>query len=284
MTPPPASGSAAPLHHQLGLVSAAIALEAGRMAAAEAHLARSTVRTKATPTDLVTAVDTATEALVVDRLQTNRPHDGLAGEEGARRTGTSGVTWHIDPIDGTTNLVYGVGGFAVSIAAEIDGEMVAAAVYDPTGDRLFRAVRDGGAWANDVPISCRTTDRLDTALVATGFAYDAEVRRSQAETLVEVLPRVRDIRRLGSAALDLCLVAAGVFDAYFERSLNLWDFAAGWLIATEAGAVVTDLHDGPPSSDYLVAAAPGVYGPLIELLRDPGRGCHDAGSGSEPAG
>ncbi|MFV0523965.1 MAG: inositol monophosphatase family protein [Acidimicrobiales bacterium] len=268
MTSPPGRRNVNPLHRRLGLVAAAVAVEAGRRAAAESHLARASARTKATPTDLVTAVDTATEALVVDRLRANRPDDGLAGEEGARRVGTSGVTWHIDPIDGTTNLVYGVGGFAVSIAAEIDSEMVAAAVYDPTGDRLFRATRGGGAWADATRLACRSTDRLDTALVATGFAYDAEVRRRQAETLVEVLPRVRDIRRLGSAALDLCLVAAGVFDAYYERDLNLWDFAAGWLIATEAGAVVTGLDEGPPSSHYLVAAAPGIHGPLIELLRD----------------
>ncbi len=231
---------------------------------------RAEVSTKTTGTDMVTEMDRASEALIADRLLGMRPHDGILGEEGADVTGTSGVRWVVDPLDGTTNYLYGFPGFNVSIAAEVDGEAAVGVVYDVVRDELFSAVRGGGATREGQPIRASSATDLPHALVGTGFSYEPEQRRRQAEVLVHVLPRVRDIRRQGAAALDLCSVACGRLDAYYERGLAVWDLAAGGLIAREAGAQVTDLDGGPPTAGSVVAAAPGIAAALRDLLATTG--------------
>jgi myo-inositol-1(or 4)-monophosphatase len=226
--------------------------------------------TKTSATDLVTEVDHAAEALIVERLAAARPDDGVNGEEGASHPGTSGIVWHIDPIDGTTNFVYGLPGFAVSLAAELRGQVIAGAVVDAVRDEAFGATLGGGATCNGVPIACSEADDLSRALVATGFSYLAERRARQAAVLTQVLPQVRDIRRLGAAATDLCAVACGRVDAFYEKGLHPWDFAAGALIASEAGASVGNLDGGPASTGFTLAAAPSLFGSLRSLLRDAG--------------
>ena len=224
------------------------------------------IGTKTSGTDMVTEMDRASEALIEDLLLGARPDDGILGEEGASRSGTSGVRWVVDPLDGTTNYLYGFPGFNVSIAAELDGEVVAGAVYDVVRDELFSAHLAGGATRDGEPIAPSPAVDLAQALVGTGFSYDAERRQRQAEVLVTVLPKVRDIRRQGAAAVDLCSVACGRLDAFYERGLERWDLAAGGLVATEAGAVVTDLHGHPARADAVLAAAPGIAFALLDLL------------------
>lgn len=227
---------------------------------------RTDVQTKSTSTDMVSEMDRAAEALLVEHLLGPRPDDGMIGEEGTDRPGTSGVRWIVDPLDGTTNYLYGLTGFGVSIAAAVDGTVVAGVVLDVVRDELFSAILGGGATRNGWPIRVSDAQTLATALVATGFSYDPAVREEQALVLHHVLPRVRDIRRFGAAAVDLCAVACGRVDAYFERGLAEWDLAAGGLIAAEAGAVVTDLRGGPVVPGSVLAAAPGVATGLRALL------------------
>ena len=230
------------------------------------HRERVEVDTKSTGTDMVTEMDRAAERLIVDALASARPDDGLLGEEGADREGTSGVRWVIDPLDGTTNYLYHHPGFSVSIAAEREGRAVAGVVVDvPTGD-VFRAVRNGGATRNGQPIAVSTETNLGQALVATGFGYQPDQRRHQGAVLAALIDRIRDIRRMGSAALDLCSVACGRVDAYYELSLAPWDFAAGALIATEAGAEVMDLTGVFPTASPLLAAPPALAEQLRQLL------------------
>jgi len=243
------------------------------------------VATKSSPTDVVTEADRAAEALIRDLIGAARPGDRILGEEGGETGGAGGqggmssVRWIVDPLDGTVNYLYGLPDWAVSIAAEADGTVVAGAVFVPRRDELFSAALGGGAWLSrgaldprgeDAPqpvrLACNTGVRLDRALVATGFGYEAGRRLIQGEVLAGVLPRVRDIRRGGSAAVDLCSVASGSVDAYYERGVNLWDIAAGSLIAAEAGAQVTGLYGRPASSAMTVAAAPPLLGELRDLL------------------
>jgi myo-inositol-1(or 4)-monophosphatase len=228
--------------------------------------ARSLVETKTSATDMVTDMDRAAERHIVATIHTRRTDDAIVGEEGTAEPGSTRVEWIIDPIDGTTNYLYGYPGFAVSIAAAVDGEVVAGVVVDPLNRDVFTATRDGGAHRNDRPIRVSDQSELAHALVATGFSYDAERRRLQAGVLVHVLPAVRDIRRMGAAAVDLCSVACGRVDAFYEKGLAPWDFAAGALVAREAGARVGDLDGGPASTQFTLAAAPEVFGPLEALL------------------
>ena len=229
---------------------------------------RTSVQTKSTRTDMVSEMDRASERLIVRELLTARPGDGIVGEEGSARTGTSGLRWVVDPLDGTTNYLYGFPGWSVSIAAEDGAGVVAGVVVDPVHRELFSATRGGGAWRNGEPIACSAQSVLAETLVGTGFNYEAERRRRQAEVLVELLPRVRDVRRMGAASVDLCSVACGRLDAYYERGLSWWDVAAGSLIAAESGAVVSSLADGGPvTGDSVMASAPGVAASLSELLR-----------------
>jgi myo-inositol-1(or 4)-monophosphatase len=225
------------------------------------------VETKSSSTDVVTAKDKATERLIVGRLREARPGDAVLGEEGgAQGRAASGVRWLVDPIDGTVNYLYGIPQYAVSLAAEVDGEIVAGVVFDPAKDELYAATRGGGASCNGRRIACSDAAQLATALVATGFSYDADRRARQAALLGRLLPTVRDIRRMGAASLDLCAVACGRVDGYYEKALNPWDVAAGGLIATEAGARVGTLDGSRPTGDFLMAAAPGVYDALHDLL------------------
>ncbi|MET9023606.1 inositol monophosphatase family protein [Actinopolymorpha sp. NPDC004070] len=228
--------------------------------------------TKSTPTDIVTAMDTASEALIRDRLRAARPDDTILGEEGGSVPGESGVRWLVDPLDGTVNYLYGLPAYAVSIAAEVAGEVVAGAVFCPPAEELWTAVRGAGAWLNDDPVRTNSVPELGRALVGTGFWYDSGLRARQAELLRHVLPRVRDVRRIGSAALDLCSVACGRLDAYYETGLHPWDWSAGLLVAREAGARVGGLPGEPASRRLAIAAAPGVFDELRSLVVAHGSG------------
>jgi myo-inositol-1(or 4)-monophosphatase len=244
------------------------------------------VGTKSTVTDLVTEADRAVERLIVEQIRQRRPRDEFLGEEygsvggadhhgpdhgGDRAPGDAGtgVRWVVDPIDGTVNFVYGLPVYAVSIAAQIDGHSVAGVVVNAATGEEWTASRGGGAWRDGRRLSgggSRPATELGQALVATGFAYDAAARARQAAVVAGVLPRVRDIRRFGAASVDLCYVAEGRFDAFFERGLNPWDHAAAGLVAVEAGLVVTGLRGAPPGVDMVLAAPPALYGPLHDLL------------------
>jgi len=246
---------------------ARLAREAGDMVANGRRTGDLGVRTKSTATDMVTRWDSASESLIVDALRAARPRDGIVGEEGARVDGTSGIDWYVDPIDGTTNFLYGLGGYAVSIAAADSTGPVAGAVFVPASRELFTAARGRGAFLGSTPITCSTSTTLDTALVATGFSYDSDHRRVQGSRVGAMLPHVRDIRRLGAAAIDLCHVACGRVDAYFEEHLQAWDLAAGLLIATEAGARASDFAGGAVKPSETVVCAPGIHTALLEHLQ-----------------
>ncbi len=204
---------------------------------------RSSIETKSTSTDVVTDMDRRSEALVVERLLAARPDDGLQGEEGADRAGTSGVRWVIDPLDGTTNYLYRLPGFGVSIAAQVEigggWRTVAGAIVDVVHGESYEASLGGGATCNGIEISVSGATDLSRALVATGFSYEAERRRRQAVVLAEVLPAVRDIRRMGAAAVDLCSVACGRVDAFYEKGLAPWDHAATSSAASRVAATPT---------------------------------------------
>lgn len=243
-----------------------LALAAGTAAAAVVRermaSARATARTKSTATDMVTEVDHAVEALLRDHLLGARPGDGFLGEESGESAGSSGLRWVVDPIDGTTNFLYGHPGCNVSIAAEDEHGTVVAVVVDVLPADTFAAARGCGATRNGRPIACRPATDVADALCATGFAYDPARRRAQAEVVARVIPHIRDIRRMGAAAVDLCSVACGRVDAYWERGLGPWDLAAGTLIAREAGAAVTDEAE----VGFTLAAPRGIFDALRELL------------------
>jgi myo-inositol-1(or 4)-monophosphatase len=224
------------------------------------------VHTKSSATDMVTEFDRQSERLIVDGLLARRPHDGIVGEEGAHRTGTSGVDWLVDPIDGTTNYLYGIPTYAVSIAARDGDGLLAGVVHMPVLGETFHASRGGGAFLDGEPIHCSSQADLAAALVATGFSYDPARRVEQGRVLQHVIGLVRDIRRIGSAAADLCYVACGRVDAYYERGLSAWDLAAGELIATEAGAVVSAFDGEPTRPGEAVATNPGLHLELLRLL------------------
>ncbi|MQA73105.1 MAG: inositol monophosphatase [Solirubrobacterales bacterium] len=253
----------------LGLAQS-LAADAAALLAERLDEPRSEVRTKSSPTDMVSEVDHASERLIVDGIRRARPDDGILSEEGASAEGSTGLRWVIDPLDGTTDFLYGHPGFAVSIAVEREGRTVVGVVHDPVHEEVFTAIRGGGAARNGASIAPSGATELASALVATGFAYEPERRRAQARALTEILPRVRDIRRMGAAAVDLCSVACGRVDAYFERGLNHWDLAAGALIAEEAGALVARLEPNPAAPDGIVAATPAVLEPLRALLAEAG--------------
>ncbi|HEY3995523.1 MAG TPA: inositol monophosphatase family protein [Mycobacterium sp.] len=233
------------------------------------------VRSKSTPTDPVTVVDTETERLLRDRLAELRPGDPILGEEGGgpanpSATPADAVTWVLDPIDGTVNFVYGIPAYAVSVGAQIDGVSVAGAVADVVGGRVYSAATGLGAHVIDEhgssPLRCATVDDLSMALLGTGFGYSRQRRATQAALLARILPVVRDVRRIGSAALDLCMVAAGRMDAFYEHGLQVWDRAAGALIAAEAGARVLLPAPDVNGAGLVVAAAPGVADELLAVL------------------
>jgi myo-inositol-1(or 4)-monophosphatase len=223
---------------------------------------RADVRTKSSATDMVSEVDREAEARITGILTERRPGDGLLGEEGAFQAGTTGVRWLVDPLDGTTNYLFGVPSYSVSIGAELDGIGVVGVVVDPSRAETWSAAKGRGAHLNGKAIGLSgESPSLAQALIATGFSYLPDRRAWQARRLAGVLPFVRDIRRFGSAALDLCWVAGGRVNGYYEWGLQPWDLAAGAVIATEAGATVDSLPD-----DTVVCAPPGLLGPLWALL------------------
>ena len=226
-----------PPYDDLLALACEVAEEAARLVADRRRRGVRVAGTKSSQVDIVTEVDRAAEALIRDRLLADRPGDGFLGEEGGESDGsTTGVTWVVDPIDGTVNFLYGIPQYAVSIAARVDDVVVAGVVLNVgTGER-FTATSGGGSFRDGERLRVRDTVPLAERLVLTGFSYVAEVRARQAEAVSRLLPRVRDIRRFGSAALDLCAVAAGRADGYVEEGVNPWDVAAGGLVATEAGA------------------------------------------------
>ncbi|MDH3706773.1 MAG: inositol monophosphatase [Acidimicrobiia bacterium] len=224
------------------------------------------VNTKSSGTDMVTEMDRWSETQIHTAIVAARPDDGFLGEEGGRRPGTSDVLWIVDPIDGTTNYLYDVPGFSISIAAEVAGRMAVGVVADPVRREVFSAVAGRGAHRNGAPIGANTTDELATSLVGTGFAYQAERRVEQAHALRHVIGEVRDIRRMGGAALDLCSVACGRLDAFYERGLAPWDVAAGGVIATEAGAVLLGEGQIPGVDDLTICAGPCIAEDLTRLL------------------
>ncbi len=260
-----------------------IAREAGVIQVSRLHLEQ-VVDSKSTPTDAVTEVDRACEELIVRRILAVRPDDSILGEEGASRQGTSAVRWVIDPLDGTVNYVYRRGAFAVSIGIEVAGVPSVGVVHDPSLDETFSAIRSAragadlpeevreqareasGAWLNGQRIRVNEVTDLGRSLVGTGFGYDPEVRRLQGAMLAQIIPEVRDIRRAGSAALDLCAVACGRLDAYFERGLQAWDSAAAALIVEEAGGIAERLDVPEVPKGTWVAAGPGVFSALRALV------------------
>lgn len=224
------------------------------------------IEAKSTATDLVTAVDKASEQHIVRALRAARPEDGVLGEEGAAADGRSGIRWVIDPIDGTVNFVLGLPFHAVSIAAQRDGQTVAGAVHDVSSGDTYVAALGLGAFLNGRGLRGPRPVPLSEAVLGTGFAYDAARRGRQGAVLAAVLPRVANIRRFGSAALDLCLVADGRLGAYYEYGISEWDVAAGLLIATESGAIASGLRGRPAAPPFVAAAGPMAAPELFELL------------------
>jgi myo-inositol-1(or 4)-monophosphatase len=224
------------------------------------------VRSKSTPTDLVSDADLAAESAIRSILAERRPGDSILAEEGGESDGGE-IRWVVDPLDGTINYLFGIPAYAVSVACEDAAGTVAGVVLDPSRDERFEATRSGAATLNDEAFSAPSrADGLAVAMVATGFGYDAKVRARQAEVVMRVLPRVRDIRRVGAAALDLCWCACGRFDAYYERGLNPWDVAAGGLIARRAGLEVRDLPATADEPAGTVAAPASLIDELVALI------------------
>jgi myo-inositol-1(or 4)-monophosphatase len=257
-------------------LATSIALEAGELAARRRREGVEVAATKSTVVDVVTEADREVELLIRGRIADARPGDGILGEEGGGQTGRSGLTWVVDPIDGTTNYLYGIPHYAVSIAV-VEGEPdtqtwadAVGVVHSPASGELYAAAKGGGATlvSTGSTTELRVADAvpLAQALVGTGFAYASEMRGVQGAIATRLLPLIRDIRRLGTASLDLGYVAAGRLNAYYERTLSPWDHAAGAIIAREAGAVVKGLGDAAPSRDFIIAGHPRVVAELEELL------------------
>jgi myo-inositol-1(or 4)-monophosphatase len=272
--PPPAGHD--PLLAELAEVALACAGAAGAVLRRGLDETPAVVDTKSSSTDMVSDVDRAAEAAVARVLAERRPYDGVLGEEGTARPGTTGIRWVVDPLDGTTNFLFGVPQFAVSLAAEVEGTTRVGVVLDPSREETWAAVEGWGARRNGR--LCRVaSDRstLATALIATGFGYQSARREWQGAVVAHLLPRVRDIRRFGAASLDLCWTGGGRYDAYYEWGLNPWDLAAGALVCQEAGGRVEAFP-----GRLIVASTPELFGPLCELLTE--AGATDIPAGPEP--
>lgn len=254
-------------------------LRRARSAAAQAcallmdRPARLEVEAKSTPTDAVTQMDKRSEALLVELLLDGR-NDSIFGEEGSRRDGDSGYTWVIDPIDGTVNYLYDLPGWSVSIGLQYDGEPLLGVVAVPTYGMSFIGVRGHGSYSEQFEqlhrLQPSSVTELGLALTATGFSYSAKTRAFQSEILRTLLPELRDIRRFGSAAVDICFVAAGKLDAFYEKDLNPWDYAAAQVIAAEAGVVLAGIDGRAPNRDLTIAANPTLFGLLHDRLKELG--------------
>jgi myo-inositol-1(or 4)-monophosphatase len=259
---------------ELVRIAVTVATEAAELVRTARSHAVTQVDTKSSETDVVTAADRASEQLVRDRLAQLRPGEPVLGEEEGGATSLDGLVWVVDPIDGTVNYLYGLPFYAVSIAAQLDGVSVAGAVVEPVSGRVWTAARGGGAFLDGQPLRAAATTRLELSLLGTGFSYDQSRRLRQADAVNRMLGRVRDIRRCGAASLDLCAVAAGWEDAYVEHGLHRWDWAAGGLIAEEAGAVVRfpGSDDDGLGEEATFAAAPGIADQLRAALVEAGFG------------
>lgn len=253
---------------ELRTIAEQLARTAGDMALAGRKSGDVTATTKSSPTDMVTQYDKASEDMITAGLREMRPDDGIVGEEGASRDGTSGITWHIDPIDGTSNFYFDIPMWAVSIGAVDESGPIAGAVYVPALGDMFTAARGEGATLNGERIAVRENTLLSDALVCTGFSYHVSEREVHAQRVATMVGQIRDIRRFGAAAIDLCFVACGRLDAYFEEHLNSWDLIAGQVIATEAGAVVTNFSGDTVTPQQVLASQPGVQKALIQLIAD----------------
>ncbi|MFM7491327.1 MAG: inositol monophosphatase family protein [Actinomycetota bacterium] len=218
--------------------------------------------------DFATQMDHESEKLIVAEILSARPDDGLIGEEGANRPSTSGITWVIDPIDGTVNYLYDIPGWCISIGAKDQDGALVGVVFSPATNSLWKASRSNGAYLNDVKISCNDPVALNRALVGSGFAYDIEKRKIQASLIERLLPEIRDLRRLGACAVDICHVASGSLDAYFEAGVNEWDYAAAGLIATESGAVISiDKGIWNGEKNMVIVAGPSLHQALSGQIR-----------------
>lgn len=258
------------LETELLALATEIAREAGALAQRRRAEGVAIAATKSAVADIVTEADREVEALIRARLAHARPNDGFFGEESAATRGTTGITWVVDPIDGTVNYAYGIPAYAVSIAA-VTGEpdpqswtALAAAVYAPATDELFRASRGGGAWLGDQRLAVNVEPTAAGALLATGFGYDPTTHAVDLARVARVMPLARDIRRIGAASLDLAYVAAGRLDGYFERGLQPWDHAGGALLVVEAGGVVGGGPGGRPGREMTVACGPGLFDRLLD--------------------
>ena len=256
---------------ELRALAVSVAQEAGGVLADRAGQVE-VAATKSSPTDVVTEMDRRSEELIRSRILAARPADAILGEEGGLigNADDAPVLWVIDPLDGTVNYLYGLHDWAVSVAAEVSGEIVAGAVYVPVRGELFSAVKGGGAVLasadGESKLHCNTGVPLERALIGTGFGYLAGRRKVQGEVVAAMLPQVRDIRRIGVASVDLCAVAAGRLDGFYERGLNYWDWAAGALVAAESGAAAGGLDGRPVSQSLTVVAGPDLFGPLTAAL------------------
>jgi myo-inositol-1(or 4)-monophosphatase len=255
-----------------------LALEAGRRAGVLLRDGRpedlGVAATKSSPVDVVTEMDLASEKLITELITARRPADGLLGEEGASSPGTSGIRWVIDPLDGTVNYLYGLPAWSVSIAAQWQGRTVVGVVEAPPRGETVHAVAGRGAYVNGRRAWCRPSPPLERALIGTGFGYLRERREHQAEVVRQLIPQVRDIRRAGSAAIDLSDVGIGRMDGFYERGLNPWDYAAGALVASEGGALVGGRPGEDLSSELTVAAVPEVF-PVLQATLDGLGAWHD---------
>lgn len=249
---------------QLRATAVAVAQQVGDLIVRMRAQGAGQVHTKTSATDVVTAADTEAERLARRLLAQWRPGEPVLGEEeGATGSPTQGLCWVVDPIDGTVNYLYGLPWYAVSVAVQRDGQSLAAAVGQPAAGRLWSAAQGCGADCDGIPVRASTATQLELSLIGTGFSYRSERRARQAAMVACMLPKIRDLRRAGSAALDLCSVASGWLDGFAEHGLHRWDWAAGALIAAEAGAVVRLPRHG---SDLVLAAAPGIVNALAELV------------------
>lgn len=224
------------------------------------------VGTKLTDTDMVTKFDREAEAMIISGLRAARPDDSIVGEEGGGHRGTSGLEWHVDPIDGTTSFMYGLPTWCVSIGVRDVAGAVAGAVFMPDLDEMFSAERGAGATLNDSPIRCSSLTDVSKALVATGFSYTPSHRTVQSRRISEFIHQIRDVRRMGATAVDICFVACGRLDGYFEENLHSWDVLAAELIAREAGARSGDFSGGELRAEEVLVSGPGVFHALSELL------------------
>ncbi|MEY4102733.1 MAG: hypothetical protein RIR88_867 [Actinomycetota bacterium] len=254
-------------------IARTVALEAGELIMRRRHEGVEVADRKSSSVDVVTFADRESEAFIQSRIAELRPQDGFFGEEGTDSTSQSGLTWIVDPIDGTVNYLYDIPQYAVSIGV-VEGDanpaswtQLAGAVNNPVLGELYSAAAGHGAYLGDTRMHVNSETDLAHALVATGFSYTSSERAEQADVVRRVLPEVRDMRRAGAASLDLCAVASGRIDGYWERGTKPWDFAAGSLIVLEAGGVVGGLGGAPFGADMVIATNAALFGPLEELIR-----------------